>query len=128
MLQRKTCLLRNALLLCAWPFFLSLAAVVGIKKYFTSNELKSLDEEYDPAFRPEATLAVAMQGAGFFWDDDHKYLALDDITFGARRGELSMIVGRVNKRKPTPGRPQYCRNPNFPHQKKWTVQKFNLAV
>ena len=68
------------------------------KDFFNANELKTLDERYDANFSPDPANDVTLDETKFYWDDDREYIALDNVSYAAKRGKLNMIVGRVKEK------------------------------
>ncbi|GMH30982.1 hypothetical protein Nepgr_032825 [Nepenthes gracilis] len=75
-------------------------AMISLKRlddFMTSKEL--MDESVERREGCEGSTAVLVKDGFFSWDDDGEELALKNINFRIRKGELSAIIGTVGSGK-----------------------------
>jgi ATP-binding cassette, subfamily C (CFTR/MRP), member 1 len=74
-------------------------AVARLTSYFTAEELQEDAVITEEAVEEVGEESVHINDASFTWNKTEATRALHDITFSARKGELSCIVGRVGAGK-----------------------------
>ncbi|KAK8225721.1 multidrug resistance-associated protein 1 [Phyllosticta capitalensis] len=74
-------------------------AVARLTSYLTAEELQDDAVMREEAAEEEGDESVIVRDATFTWNKKENRVALDNINFVARKGELSCIVGRVGAGK-----------------------------